>query len=127
MVGGVSLNPGNRYASLLLMQHIRDAQPGGDAFDAMNECQRLAFLERICAEVARLAHAGYVHRDLHYNNLLVRNDGSLVWIDAHVRRLPKNSTDRWLMLKSALTTEKLRGDPYRLLAEDLLQRMFIGR
>ncbi|QTP55240.1 hypothetical protein HNO51_11415 [Billgrantia sulfidoxydans] len=110
---GISLNPGNRNASLLLMEHVRDARPGGEVFDALNEEDRMVFLEHFCDEVAQLARFGYVHRDLHYNNLLVTTDGSLLWIDAHLRRLPKESGKAWKALEASLTESKLRGAEYR--------------
>ncbi|MDN3522070.1 lipopolysaccharide kinase InaA family protein [Halomonas ramblicola] len=121
---GISLNPANRNASLLLMEHVQDARPGGEVFDALDEPGRLAFLERFCEEVARLAHAGYVHRDLHYNNLLVAQDGTLLWIDAHVRRLPTKSADQWPALKRSLTVSKLRGETYREKVEQQLQALW---
>ncbi|TLF47258.1 hypothetical protein FEI13_16420 [Halomonas urmiana] len=110
---GVSLNPGNRNGSLLLMEHLQNARPGGEVFDALDEPGRLRFLERFCQEVARLARAGYVHRDLHYNNLLIDEHDEILWIDAHVRRLPTKSADQWPALKRSLTVNKLRGEAYR--------------
>ncbi|SEM14052.1 lipopolysaccharide kinase InaA family protein [Halomonas daqiaonensis] len=124
---GISLNPGNRNASLLLMEHLQDARPGGEVFDALNEPDRLAFLERFCREVAQLAHAGYVHRDLHYNNLLINRDEKIVWIDAHLRRLPTKNADQWSALRKSLTAGKLRGEGYRQHAEALLRRAWESR
>jgi len=109
---GVSLDPGNRNGSLLLMEHVQNARPGGEVFDELDEQGRLAFLERFCQEVARLARAGYVHRDLHYNNLLIDEDENIVWIDAHLRRLPTKSADQWAALRKSLTVNKLRGEEY---------------
>lgn len=123
---GVSLNPGNRNGSLLLMEHMQRARPGGEVFDALDDSGRLAFLERFCREVVRLAHAGYVHRDLHYNNLLVDVDGSLIWIDAHVRRLPMRRAGRWPALKRSLTARKLRGARYQAHAERCIHDAFHG-
>ncbi|PRY67377.1 lipopolysaccharide kinase InaA family protein [Halomonas ventosae] len=115
---GISLNPGNRNASLLLMEHVQDARPGGEVFDALDEDGRLVFLERFCREVAQLARAGYVHRDLHYNNLLIDRDENLVWIDAHLRRVPTKSADQWPALRKSLTVNKLRGEHYRRFVEE---------
>lgn len=123
---GLSLNPVNRNASLLLMEYVREARPGGEVFDALDEPGRCDFLERLCQEVARLAHAGYVHRDLHYNNLLVDDDGRLIWIDAHVRKLPTKRADQWPALQRSLMASKLRGEVYRQLAETLLHRRWHG-
>ncbi|WP_156821573.1 lipopolysaccharide kinase InaA family protein [Halomonas smyrnensis] len=121
---GLSLNPANRYASLLLMEHRHDARPGGEVFDSLDEAGREQFLERFCQEVAMLARAGYVHRDLHYNNLLVADDGSLIWIDAHVRRLPRKKADQWSVLKKSLTSRKLRGSRYLEASRKILYNAF---
>jgi tRNA A-37 threonylcarbamoyl transferase component Bud32 len=114
---GLSLNPGNRNASLLLMEHVQDTRPGGEVFDALDEEGRLAFLEHFSREVLQLARAGYVHRDLHYNNLLIASNDDILWIDAHVRRLPRKRTDQWPALKKSLTVNKLRGEIYRARVE----------
>ncbi|WP_108444435.1 lipopolysaccharide kinase InaA family protein [Halomonas denitrificans] len=123
---GVSLNPGNHNGSLLLMEHVQNAQPGGEVFNKLDEQGRLAFLERFCLEVARLAGAGYAHRDLHYDNLLIDKNGDILWIDTHVRRLPTKSADQWPALKRSLTVTKLRGEAYHSLAETRLHALFIG-
>ncbi len=120
---GLSLNPSNPSASLLLMEHRQDARPGGEVFDALDEQGRLRFLERFCEEVVTLAHAGYVHRDLHYNNLLIDANGGLVWIDTHVRRLPRKRADHWPALERSLSVTKLRGAKYRALAIEQLRRL----
>jgi len=124
---GVSLNPGNRNGSLLLMEHMQDARPGGEVFDALDETARLAFLERFCRQVARLAHAGYMHRDLHYNNLLIDRDNNIVWIDTHVRRLPTKSADQWPALRKSLTVNKLGGARYQAFAERRIQASYHDR
>ncbi|QFU01512.1 Lipopolysaccharide kinase (Kdo/WaaP) family protein [Halomonas sp. THAF5a] len=121
---GISLNPGNRNGSLLLMEHMQTARPGGEVFEELDEPGRLAFLERLCRDVARLARAGYVHRDLHYNNLLLDEHGGILWIDAHVRRLPTKSADQWPALQRSLTVNKLRGETYRRQAETLLRDLW---
>ncbi|MDT8878295.1 lipopolysaccharide kinase InaA family protein [Halomonas saccharevitans] len=123
---GISLDPGNRNGSLLLMEHVQNARPGGEVFDELDEPGRLVFLEVFCQEVARLAHAGYVHRDLHYNNLLVDADGSLIWIDAHVRQLPTKRADQWPALKRSLTVNKLRGEDNRDHVEQRLETLWLN-
>ncbi|MBY6208234.1 MULTISPECIES: lipopolysaccharide kinase InaA family protein [Halomonas] len=110
---GVSLNPGNRNASLLLMERVEGAVSGGDAFEAFTPSQRADFLDRFSREVAQLAEAGFVHRDLHFNNLLIAPSGALVWVDAHVRRLPRQAQRKWRAIASSFTAGKLRGEDNR--------------
>ncbi|NIC04147.1 lipopolysaccharide kinase InaA family protein [Billgrantia bachuensis] len=121
---GISLNPNNRSASLLLMERVHGTRPGGEVFDEMDEAGREAFLERLCEQVAQLAHMGYTHRDLHYNNLLIDAKGEIYWIDAHVRRLPSKNADQWPALKRSLTATKLRGEEYRKKAENRLETLW---
>lgn len=110
---GLSLNPGNRNASLLLMEHLHTARPASEVFETNDEPGRLRFLGRFCHEIAILAKTGYVHRDLHYDNLLIGPDERLIWIDTHVRPLPRKKADQWPALKASLTADKLRGEEYR--------------
>lgn len=119
---GVSLHPGNSGGSLLLMEHVKDSRPGGEVFDAMSETERLEFLIGFSHEVALLAKAGFVHRDLHYNNLLLDNDGRIIWIDAHVRRLPIRKPLHWPVILRSLTVSKLRGEHYCSFVEQQLRK-----
>lgn len=114
---GVSFQPGNSGGSLLLMEHVQGARPGGDVFDTMTEAERLVFLSRFSQEVALLAKAGFVHRDLHYNNLLLDGNDNIIWIDAHVRRLPRRKSLHWSAIHHSLTVDKLRGENYRAFVE----------
>ncbi|WP_043531896.1 lipopolysaccharide kinase InaA family protein [Litchfieldella xinjiangensis] len=121
---GISLNPGNRNASLLLMEYLPEARPGGEYFDGLRERERLAFLDEFCRQVLQLARAGYVHRDLHYNNLLVTPHNALVWIDTHVRALPRSPAKQWDAIAGSLTVNKLRGEAYRDYAERVLREQW---
>ncbi|WP_275288346.1 lipopolysaccharide kinase InaA family protein [Halomonas elongata] len=123
---GISLNPANRTPSLLLMEQVRDARVGGEVFDDLDETGRRRFLDDFCREVAQLARAGYVHRDLHLNNLLVDDQGRLTWIDAHVRPLPRRAGDHWPAIRDSLTADKLRGETYRDLAERRIAELWSG-
>lgn len=109
---GMSLNPFNRNASLLLMEHIRDARPGGEVFETLDQQQRLVFLDTLCRDIAHIARHGYALRDLHYNNLLMAYDGKLIWIDTHLRRLPRHQDQRWAAIKRSLNASKMGGDIY---------------
>lgn len=85
---GVSLNPFNSQGSLLLMDHVNDAITGAEYFSQLTDGGRVDFLGRFCDDLIKLAKAGYVHRDLHMNNLLCNPEGEIIWVDTHVRPLP---------------------------------------
>lgn len=109
---GISLNPLNRNASLLLMEHIREARAGGEVFERLDEQQRFVFLDTLCQEIAHIARHGYALRDLHFNNLLMADNGKLIWIDTHLRKLPAQTNQRWPVIKRSLNPHKLGGDIY---------------
>nr|WP_300310975.1 lipopolysaccharide kinase InaA family protein [Halomonas sp.] len=121
---GLSLNPVNRNASLLLMERIEHAQMGGDRFREMDEPCREQLLDRVADEVLMLAKAGYLHRDLHLNNLLVTPDNELIWVDAHLRRMPNNPSRQWPALLATLSPTKLYGEPYRQRVETRLKKQW---
>lgn len=135
---GVSLDPANSNASLLLMERITDARLGGDAFKAMDEPARLHFIDRLCAEVASIARHGYAVRDLHHNNLMLREyvgqgvnerageSSTLIWLDTHLRRLPRSPKARERALQRSLTAEKLGGEAYRQRAEQRLGELLVS-
>ncbi|ALM52810.1 lipopolysaccharide kinase InaA family protein [Halomonas huangheensis] len=111
---GISLNPANRNASLLLMEHIQGAEMGGDVvFMRADEATREKLLDRVAEEVLMLAKAGYLHRDLHLNNLLVTDNQELIWVDAHLKPMPKARDKRWPALKATLSDSKFYGAQYR--------------
>lgn len=120
---GVSLNPANRNASLLLMEYITDARLGGEVFKARDEQDRLGLVDRLCDEVAHIARHGYAVRDLHYNNLMVSKNNELVWLDTHLRRLPRNAHARRAMVNDSLTAEKLGGEAYRQHAQQRINAL----
>ena len=121
---GLSLNPANRNASLLLMERIEHAQMGGDLFKEMDEPCRERLLDRVADEVLMLARAGYLHRDLHLNNLLVTPDNELIWVDAHLRRMPNSQAKQWPALLATLSPTKLYGEAYRQRVEARLEKQW---
>lgn len=110
---GVSLNPRNPLGSLLLMDHVEDAVTGAHYFSRLPEADRPAFLSRLCDDLMRLARAGYVHRDLHMNNFLCRPSGALIWVDTHVRPLPRGRRAGWRAMVRSISHRGLLDESYR--------------
>ncbi|MBY5930372.1 hypothetical protein KUV86_14780 [Halomonas sp. DP8Y7-3] len=117
---GVSLNPGNRNASLLLMERVEGATAGEYLFLNGSETDRYSLLEIIAKDVLKLAKAGFLHRDLHLNNLLVSPNQQLIWIDAHLRPMPAFSRRRLGALLSTLSPRKFHGEQYQQWVADYL-------
>lgn len=113
---GVAVNPCNPLGSLYAMQYLDEARSGERHFLEQDETGRHDFLRRMCDEALRLIAHGYVHRDFHFGNVLVDSQGGLIWIDTHVRRLPRTRARRQACLEAMLSPTKLQGDKYRQLA-----------
>ncbi|WP_136067777.1 lipopolysaccharide kinase InaA family protein [Modicisalibacter radicis] len=115
---GVAVNPGNPLGSLYVMEYLDGARSGERHFLEQDEAGRRDFLRRMCDEALRLIAHGYVHRDFHFGNVLVDAQGELIWIDTHVRRLPRALARRQACLEAMLSPTKLQGETYRQLAHE---------
>lgn len=113
---GIALNAFNPLGSVYAMPYLVDAVSGETYFKGLPEPERRAFVRRLCDEVLRLARLGYCHRDLHYGNFMVDTQGQFIWIDTHVRRLPRRRDRRRKILERMLSPTKLQGQAYRDLA-----------
>lgn len=122
---GLSLNPGNRNGSILLLEHVIGARRSGDVFDNLDEKSRKEMLDTLAIQVTQLAQHGYAHRDLHLNNFLTDDDGSLIWIDAHLSKLPREKSLQWKAIQKTLTAYKLHGEKYRAHMEKSLHKLLL--
>lgn len=113
---GVAVNPCNPLGSLYAMQYLDEARSGERHFLEQDEVGRRDFLLRMCDEALQLIAHGYVHRDFHFGNVLVDTQGALIWIDTHIRRLPRAHAQRQACLEAMLIPTKLKGEKYRQLA-----------
>ncbi|WP_346798660.1 lipopolysaccharide kinase InaA family protein [Halomonas sp. Bachu 37] len=113
MAWGVSFDKRNRLGSLLVMEHVANAVTGAEYFTQLPEEQRHTFLTRLCDELLRLASIGYVHRDLHMENFLCRPNGEIVWIDTHVRSLPRGKRAQRQVVYRSVSQLGLLDEPYR--------------
>lgn len=124
---GVSLNPFNRRGSLLLMEHLEGVMTGEQHFQGLNEVARKHFLAQFCEDIMLLARAGYVHRDLHMNNVLCRPTGSIIWVDTHVKPLPRGNRAKWRAIYRSISNRELLNDYYRQwVHDDMKQRWLAG-
>ncbi|EWG99639.1 lipopolysaccharide kinase InaA family protein [Halomonas sp. BC04] len=124
---GVSLNPFNRRGSLLLMEHLDGVMTGEQYFQGLNEAGRKQFLAQFCEDVMLLARAGYVHRDLHMNNVLCRPTGSIIWVDTHVKPMPRGNRAKWRAIYRSISQRGLLNDYYRQwIHDDMKQRWLAG-
>lgn len=124
---GLSLNPFNRRGSLLLMEHVHGVVTGEQYFTGLGEVDRMAFLSQFCEDVMKLARAGYVHRDLHMNNVLCKPSGSIVWVDTHVKPLPLGKRAKWRAIYRSISNRRLLDDHYRQwIHDDMKQRWMAG-
>ena len=104
---GISLNPFNHRGSLLLIEHVNGVMTGEQYFSGLDEAGRASFLMRLCDDIFKLAQAGYIHRDLHMNNFLCTPDGRIIWIDTHVKPLPRSARAKWRAIYRSISNHSL--------------------
>ncbi|MFG6667837.1 hypothetical protein ACGK9R_12065 [Halomonas sp. HNIBRBA4712] len=110
---GVALNFLNPLGSLYAMERLENCVTGSAHFETLSETERTVFIDTLAAQVVELARAGYYHRDLHLDNLLVDDQGRLVWIDTHVKALPTSAKKRAALLDNMLTNSRISDAAYR--------------
>jgi len=109
---GGSLNPFNSSGSVFIMGYLEHAVSGGKYFESLDEHQRYDFLDRLSVELSKLVDIGYYNRDLHYDNMMISDQGEIIWIDTHVKALPLDKENRWGVLNLTLVPSKLAGERY---------------
>lgn len=110
---GVALNFLNPLGSLYAMERLDGCVTGHAHFEALDEPGRTAFIDTLANQVIELAQAGYYHRDLHLDNLLIDAQGRLVWIDTHVKALPSSAKKRGALLDRMLANSRINDAAYR--------------
>lgn len=110
---GVALNFLNPLGSLYAMERLDNCATGSRYFETLDDAGRHAFIEALSAQVIQLAEAGYYHRDLHLDNLLVDDQQRLVWIDTHIKSLPSSAQKRQTLLENMLTNCRIESTVYR--------------
>ncbi len=83
---GLSLNPFNELLSLYCASVV-DAPTVRAAFRSMGPSRRRDVLEAIADGLVQCVRNGFVVKDPSFNNILVRGDGGLVWVDTETKRV----------------------------------------
>lgn len=113
---GVALNPFNPLGSLYAMEFLADCSTGREYFERLDEKARVAFMARFCDLVIELAEAGFYHRDLHLTNIMVDEAENIIWIDTHIKRLPKAAAERTKILDKTLIPYNFYNEKYMEMA-----------
>ena len=121
---GVALNVLNPLGSLYAMEHMGNCVTGSVYFDRLDKAGRHAFIDTLSLQIIQLANAGYYHRDLHLDNLLIDEQQRLVWIDTHIKSLPASSKKRGALLENALANSRIYDATYREQLRDRLAPYF---
>ncbi|MGL5936255.1 MAG: hypothetical protein ACRCZI_11615, partial [Cetobacterium sp.] len=85
---GISINPCCKHSSYLVMKYIENVKYGKGFFINSNEEGRGLMLEQIAIDLSLIIKIGYVPRDIHLDNFLVDEDGKIIWIDTHLKKIP---------------------------------------
>ncbi|MBP5979609.1 MAG: hypothetical protein KA748_05350 [Halomonas sp.] len=121
---GVALNFFNPLGSLYAMEHMQNCMTGSAYFEMLDEAGRYTFIETLSLQIIQLAKAGYYHRDLHLDNLLMDDQQQLIWIDTHIKALPASSKKRAALLESMLTNSRIERVAYRAYLHEKLAPHF---
>lgn len=121
---GVALNLMNPLGSLYAMEHMENCVPGSTYFETLDEAGRDRFIEMLSQQVIELAKAGYYHRDLHLDNLLMDDQKRLIWIDTHIKALPSSSKKRAALLTNMVTNSRIERATYRAQLHERLEPYF---
>ncbi|WP_435631027.1 AarF/UbiB family protein [Carnimonas bestiolae] len=113
---GVAAGLSNPLNSVFVMEYMASAVSGRERMAQLAPDEQRIFFDRFMGLVIALAKAGYAHRDLHMGNILVTQDDRLVWIDTHVKRLPRALKKRARVLSRMIDPNKLGGPHYETLA-----------
>lgn len=115
----IACNPCNPLGNLLIMPWLENMRSGKEYFSDASEAERHALLERLAHDVALAARHGYGHRDLHLGNMMIDNEGSILWIDTHLRSLSRFPSRRRQQLCATFHDEKLFGPHYKLILQKI--------
>ncbi|WP_127062284.1 hypothetical protein [Vreelandella nanhaiensis] len=121
---GVALNFLNPLGSLYAMKHIENCVTGSVYFETLDEAGRYSFIETLSLQVIQLAKAGYYHRDLHLDNLLMDDQQRLIWIDTHIKALPSSSKKRAALLENMLANSRIESATYCSQLRERLESYF---
>ena len=84
---GSALSPFDDILSFLLISYEEDTVSGSGYFKGLSNADKIMFVNNLTGEIVKLAKHGYSHRDLHLDNFLVKNNGDIIWIDNHFKKL----------------------------------------
>jgi tRNA A-37 threonylcarbamoyl transferase component Bud32 len=115
----IACMPSNRLSSLLVMPLLTDMRSGEDYYNEANYLARNDLFQHIARDVALSAYNGYGHRDLHLGNLMVNSLGDIVWIDTHLKKLPKGTSQRKKHLSSMFHERKLFGSSNKIVLQSM--------
>lgn len=82
-------DPRSDFESVLVSEFVADAQPAEEVLARLGPGTptHRKLVESIAGDIAAMARAGLLFKDLHLNNVLVARDGAPVWIDTDVKRV----------------------------------------
>lgn len=110
---GGSISPLNNALSFLMIDYKSKTTSGLEYFRSLTDNEKRIFIRRLANEAVRLSKYGFVHRDFHLNNFLIEDDGRILWIDTHLRKLSIFKNKRWKQITSSLCEQKLESQEYK--------------
>lgn len=119
---GMAVNVCNSLGSFLAMEYLDQYPSAKQVLASVTTAERQKILLQLAEDIASLAKYGYYHRDLHLNNFLYGENGP-VWIDTHIRSLPRNLKKASRVLAQSIVARKLLGEDNHKIVVDELRRL----
>lgn len=122
---GVSAWPTAPYESVLFMQPLPRTTSGLDLIrNEQDSRRRRAFLARLARDVACMLNNGFIHKDAHFDNVCLRADRELIWIDNDLRQprtraALRKGLGKMLSLLKTTARSDLRPDEWHFLTHTL--------
>ncbi|WP_042010901.1 lipopolysaccharide kinase InaA family protein [Aeromonas fluvialis] len=119
---GMAVNVCNSLGSFLAMEYLEQYPSAKQVLQSVTTDERQKILLQLAEDIASLAKHGYYHRDLHLNNFLYGEDGP-IWIDTHIRSLPRDPLKASDILAQSLSVKKLLGEENHQIVSNALRQM----
>ena len=116
-----SLSPLCDIESIIAMEYVPHRKVAGRIFrDSLDTTERMTLLQNILTDISIMLDNGVLTKDLHFANILVKDDLSTVWIDNDLVNVRNEKEMRFYMRK--ISDDRRLGDDEKSEIASLIAR-----